>query len=112
MANKCCKTRCRETLKKIPNLRKISISPWADIAKAAERIGIEYVMSVKPNPAIFAGSRFSEEQALADIRKILAHTKDRHFEIVIKDVSTSTYNFEKITEYTKILEREIAGVYE
>jgi len=101
-----------DILGKIPNLRKISISPWADVAKAAERIGIEYVMSIKPNPAVFAVNKFPEEQALADIRMVLDHTKGRHFEIVIKDVSTTAYNFEKITKYTKLLDREIRKIYE
>ena len=46
--------------KKIRNLRKISISPWSDDNAAAEAIGSEVVMSVKPSSAN-AGSSFSEE---------------------------------------------------
>ena len=38
-------------IKKIPRLRRISISPWADAAKAAEQMGDRYILSSKPNPA-------------------------------------------------------------
>ena len=38
-------------LKKIPNLRKIGCSPWANVEKCAEQIGGDYVLSRKPNPA-------------------------------------------------------------
>ncbi len=41
-------------LKSIPNPRKISISPWADPEEAAERIGDNYVLSLKPSPASLA----------------------------------------------------------
>ena len=40
-----------EIVKKIPNLRKISITPWANINRAAEAVGESYVISAKPNPA-------------------------------------------------------------
>ncbi len=38
-------------LKRYPNLRKIGVSPWADVEACAEQIGGDYVMSRKPNPA-------------------------------------------------------------
>ena len=38
-------------LKKIPNLRKLGCSPWANVEKCAEQIGGDYVLSRKPNPA-------------------------------------------------------------
>lgn len=43
-----------DILNKIPNLRKISISPWANTAQAAEGMKGKYVMSLKPSPSIFA----------------------------------------------------------
>ena len=38
-------------LKRYPNLRKIGVSPWADVEACAEQTGGNYVMSRKPNPA-------------------------------------------------------------
>ena len=37
--------------KAYPNLRKVGVSPWADIEKSAEALGGDYVYSRKPNPA-------------------------------------------------------------
>ena len=37
--------------KRIPNLRKIGCSPWANVEKCAEQIRGDYVLSRKPNPA-------------------------------------------------------------
>ena len=49
----CCEALDRklDMVKKIPNLRKISITPWANLERAAEIIGRNYVVSTKPNPA-------------------------------------------------------------
>lgn len=40
-----------DVITKIPNLRKIGVSPWADIEVCGERIRGNYVYSRKPNPA-------------------------------------------------------------
>jgi len=40
-----------EVLKKIKNLRKLGVSPWADVDSSAEQIGGAYVYARKPNPA-------------------------------------------------------------
>jgi hypothetical protein len=38
----------------IPNVRKVSMSPWVNEERGAEEIGKEYVYSRKPNPALLA----------------------------------------------------------
>lgn len=40
-----------ELLKSIQNLRKIGVSPWANVERCAEQIGRDYVMARKPNPS-------------------------------------------------------------
>ncbi len=40
-----------DKLKQYPNLRKVGVSPWADVEKSAEALGGDYVLSRKPNPA-------------------------------------------------------------
>lgn len=40
-----------DVITEIPNLRKVGVSPWADIEVCGERIGGKYVYSRKPNPA-------------------------------------------------------------
>lgn len=76
-------------LKKIPNLRKIGCSPWANVEKCAEQIGGDYVLSRKPNPAHVAIStdpdvirREVEETVKACIKYGCA------YDYVLKDIST------------------------
>lgn len=40
-----------DVIKKIGNLRKIGVSPWANVESSAEQIGGNYVYARKPNPA-------------------------------------------------------------
>jgi hypothetical protein len=51
----CCEPLDRkiDILEKIPNLRKISMSPWVDLERATRNVGREYAVSWKPNPDIF-----------------------------------------------------------
>jgi hypothetical protein len=75
-------------VRKIPHLRKISMSPWAKKERGAERIGKDYVFSNKPNPAFIAV--FNEDV----IRKDLEETKaicgkyGCPLEFIFKDIST------------------------
>lgn len=77
-----------DILKKIPRLRKISMSAWANLDSAREKIGGRYVMSVKPNPATLAMQPFNEEIIKNEINEILVKTQGHPTEIVLKDIST------------------------
>ena len=80
-------------VRKIPNLRKVSMSPWTNPEKGAEAIGKDFVFSNKPNPAFLAFESFNEDL----VRKDLENTKEicrRHgcpLELILKDIST-VYN--------------------
>ncbi len=43
-----------DIVRKIPNVRKISMSPWVKVERGAERIGGDFVFSRKPSPALLA----------------------------------------------------------
>lgn len=77
-----------DILRKIPNLRKISISPWADIDQAVEQMQGEYIISYKPNPAIFAEKQWDLRRARADLIDALERMKGCSIEIIAKDIST------------------------
>ena len=40
-----------DMLRTIPNLRRIAVSPFANVRRCAEQIGTDYVMSYRPSPA-------------------------------------------------------------
>ncbi len=108
----CCEPldRKMDIVKKIPNLRKVSITPWADVTVAAEAIGRDYVLSAKPNPAAVAVDRLDPAAVRKEIGAILDACQ-RHgcpCDIVLKDISTCNGRPENIFEWERIV-MEIIG---
>ncbi len=104
----CCEpyTRKFDMLEKIPNLRRVSVSPWCDLETAAERIGTEYLYSWKPNPAMLVG-KFNENAIRKTIRRTLDIAKDCYLEIILKDTFTVEYHPERIDRWAEIVREEI-----
>jgi hypothetical protein len=77
-------------VRKIPHLRKISMSPWANQERGAEEIGKDYVFSCKPNPAHLAMTRFDEDLVRKDLLEVreLCRTNGCPLELILKDLST------------------------
>ncbi len=93
-------------LRKIKNLRKISVSPWNDSKKIIDAIGSDYVMSRKPNPAVVAMDSFSPELAEREIREFMDLTDDSmHVELIFKDISTVRHDPRRLWEWEKIAMR-------
>ncbi len=92
-----------DVLASIPNLRKISVSPWNDLQKICEAVGSTYVISYKPNPAIFAGSTWDLESASRELAYAV-RTARRYgcsMEIVMKDISTVHYQPHRLMEWAR-----------
>jgi len=89
-------------LEKIPNLRKISISPWANVSEAAEHINSRYVISLKPASAILAGNSWDPKVARSYLEEKLKAAGKNNVEIIMKDISTVGYHPERLWEWTKI----------
>jgi hypothetical protein len=97
-------------LQRIPNLRKVSFSPWNDTRKGIEELGSDYVISRKPSPAIFAESVFDPDQARKEIRDFLEHTGGNcHIEFIMKDISTVKYEPQRLWEWEKICMEELSS---
>ena len=90
---------------KIPNLRKIGVTPWADINMAAEIIGGRYVVSNKPNPAAVAVASLDEDALRRELGGILDACKrhgTRGLDITLKDISTCMGRPENIFRWEEI----------
>jgi hypothetical protein len=100
----CCEPRHNkiEILRRIPNLRKISVSPWFDVTKGLEEGADEYVLSVKPNPAIMATDQFNEKQARKGIAELLDKTRGCAVELIMKDISTVRHDPSRLTRWAEI----------
>jgi len=99
-----------DQVRKVPNVRKVSMSPWADQERGAEEIAGEYVFSRKPNPALLASTRFDADA----IRKDLTATRDICAEhgcplgLIQKDISTVCHEPGRLFEWAKIA-MEVVG---
>lgn len=95
-------------LKRIPNLRKVSCSPWNNTRKAIDELGTDYVISRKPSPAIFIGAQFDENQARKEIRDFLDQTEGQcHVEFIMKDISTVQYDPRRLWRWEEICMEEV-----
>jgi hypothetical protein len=100
------------TIRHIPNLRRVSVSAWADEEAMAENLGKSCIYSRKPNPSDLASSRIDEESAAESIRKTLAVTgRDCVLEFVMKDNHTLGKNPRNIIRWVEITREEIAKTW-
>ncbi len=103
----CCEPLDRkiDIIRKLPNVRKISMSPWANVERAAEAIHGDYVISSKPSPAYFAHSRTLDIEAIKkDFEKAL-QSADKHgcnIEFILKDVSTIQKDVQKLKDWAQL----------
>lgn len=75
-------------IQQIPNLRRVSISPWCDQEIMADALGQDYIFCRKPNPAIISTDNWDKEAIRADIQETMDVAGDCPLEIVMKDVHT------------------------
>ncbi|MHB1377308.1 MAG: hypothetical protein ACYCXB_07795 [Candidatus Humimicrobiaceae bacterium] len=94
-------------VKKAPNLRRVSVSAWADPSKMAEFLTNKYIYSYKPNPADLAVDEIDNDLIRKKIRNILEITKGCILEIIMKDNHTLGKNPNNIINWTKIAREEI-----
>jgi len=109
----CCEPLDRkiEILRRIPNLRKLSASPWCKTERLVDRVGGDYVISRKPSPAVFAGDSWHPERAREELRSFLERADGRcHVELIMKDISTVRYEPQRLWEWAAIA-MEVAEEY-
>ena len=99
--------------KRFKNLRKISITPWADPHRAAENMGRDYVMAAKPNPAFVASPRFNPAPVEAEIARYCKACREHGttLEFVLKDISTIANNPENLTQWAAVVNVTIDRYY-
>jgi hypothetical protein len=94
-------------LRRIPNLRKVSTSPWVNADRAIKEIGGRYVMSRKPNPAWLAEDVWRPDMAEADLRAFLDKARGLPAEVILKDISTVRYQPQRLWEWEKMAMRVV-----
>ena len=94
-------------LDRVPRLRKISMSPWANLDVARERISGRYVMSIKPTPTAVAMQPFDERVIRDEFNRHLDKTEGNPTEFVLKDVSTVKGQPERLDIWDRVVREEI-----
>ena len=95
----------------IPNVRKVSMSPWANQERGAAEIQSDFVFSRKPNPALLAFDGFDPEAVRQDLitTRDVCEKYNCPLELILKDISTVRYEPERLFEWAKIAMQVVGG---
>ena len=106
----CCDdlTRKFDSVFPIPNIRRISIAPFADVDACAEQLQGNYIFSWKPKPSYLVGT-FDDEKVRAYIKHTLDVTQNCVIEMILKDTHTCENHPERFTRWTAIARDLVEG---
>lgn len=100
-----------EAIAKIPRLRKISVSAWADVEKLSEVCGKDIILGRKPLPTELAFPKMDHERVREGLRKDMASAR-RHgasIEFVMKDNHTIGKNPQNVIDWCAIAQEVANG---
>jgi hypothetical protein len=100
-------------LRQIPNLRRIAVSPMADVRRCAAQIGDRYVFSYRPSPSDMVGYSWDEARVRRILRQDLAICREygRHVDITLKDVETVQHEPERLRRWVNITRQVSEEIY-
>ena len=100
-------------LRRIKNLRRIAVSPFADLRKCAEQIGQDYILSWRPNPSLMLATGLDDDFVRQYLREHFTVLKEcgSFFDITLKDVETVSHHPENIRRWTGIVREEIINCF-
>jgi hypothetical protein len=100
-----------DMLKQIPNLRKISTSPWADLEQMVEKTEGNYVISFKPNPAFLAEETWDPDGVRVYLTEALKKIRGCPVEVILKDISTVGFEPRRLESWTEIVRGVIGDLF-
>ena len=107
----CCENLTKDIpyLRRIKNLRRIAVSPFADARECAEQIGRDYILSWRPNPSLMIATGLDEDLVRRHMRQHFAYFKENNnvFDITLKDVETVSRHPENVKKWVEIVRQEI-----
>ena len=106
----CCEdlTNKIDMLRKVPNLRRISVTPFADVTKCAEQIGQDYIIGWRPSPAEMVSSTFDPDHIRKVVREAAEAMRGCYFDVCLKDVVTVRGQPERIRDWARITRETLA----
>ncbi len=100
-------------LKRVPNLRRIAVTPVSDAATCAELIGDQYVASYRPSPADMVSYKWDEERVRTIVKRDLEAFRANgcHADITLKDAETVEGDTERVRKWVALVRRIAEEVY-
>jgi len=98
-------------LRRIPNLRRIGVAPAANVARCAEQIGRDYVLSYRPSPTDMVGYGFDAARIRSILKRDLHACRDCHVDITLKDVETVQGDPDRVRKWVRLTREVIEEVY-
>ncbi|NOZ21487.1 MAG: hypothetical protein GXP25_10415, partial [Planctomycetes bacterium] len=100
----CCEdlTQKLDMIKKLKNVRRIAITPQADVAASAENLKRDYVLSWRPNPSHMICNGFYPDKVRQMLTDGLEAAKGCNIDITLKDVQTIGHKPDDLREWTRI----------
>jgi hypothetical protein len=97
----------------IPNVRKVSMSPWVDQARGAEAIGQDFVFSRKPSPALLAYDAFDPQVIRQDLSATVKVCEQFTcpLELILKDISTLRYEPQRLFQWAEVAMQVVNGFF-
>jgi hypothetical protein len=91
-------------LKRVPNLRRIAVTPVSDAAKCAELIGDQYVASYRPSPADMVSYKWDGQRVRKILKRDLAAFKANNciVDITLKDVETVENDPDRVAKWVQV----------
>jgi hypothetical protein len=107
----CCEPLHRkiDIIRKIRNVRMISVSPWAPVEVSAESMGRDFVMARKNNPSFVAMNTFDPRLVVDEVKATLRATaaSGTPCAFILKDITTVCNEPERLTRWYEAVKATI-----
>jgi len=100
-----------DMLRQIPNLRRIAVSPFANVPRCAGQIGRDYVLSYRPSPADMVSYGFDQTRIRSILKRDLEACRDCHVDITLKDVETVEKDPERMKKWVTVTREVIDEMF-
>ncbi len=102
-----------ESVRRLPKLRRLSVSPWSNLTPVAEALGKEVALSIRVKPEWFADKDFDVEGLrgvlIAKLR--IAREHGCHVALVLSGLTTVQQQPWRLRTFVDVARQAIANVY-
>ncbi|MHC4916774.1 MAG: hypothetical protein ACYTGB_14920 [Planctomycetota bacterium] len=100
-------------LKRVPNVRRIAVTPVSDAPRCAQLIGDTHVASYRPSPADMVSYGWNEDRVRSIVRRDLEAFRANgcHVDVTLKDVETVQGDPDRVVKWVQTVRSVCAEVF-